>query len=355
MQQPDRIRQALRLIGSSEKYRNAFIDLCQRMESNLDYHSGSIRDDITGPLIDGIHVGGSVLRKRLASGLVFEFAYSSKIAREFVMSADPEPDHVWEPQTTKLLLHLSKQAQHVLVGGAYFGDQAILIAHALRSCGGVCHAFEPNAENCKMLVRNAAINQLSNMRLHNIGLWDDDKSRLHLVGEDALAFTEVATEPASDTLPTITIDTYVEREGLSRIDLIMVDVEGAEQRVFSGAAKQLSKPTGTAPHLVFEVHRHYVDWSKGLHNTKIIQFLRELGYTIFAVRDFQAHRSMPQQPIELIAPEDTYLEGPPHGFNMVAVKDRQVLQGSQFRMCKGVSPKLLVHKNPKLHHPVGGL
>ena len=39
----------------------------------------------------------------------------------------------------------------------------------------------------------------------------------------------------------------------------------------------------------------------------------------------------------------------------VAVKDLALLQNERFRLCRGVSPKLLLHKDPALHQPVGGL
>jgi len=49
-----------------------------------------------------------------------------------------------------------------------------------------------------------------------------------------------------------------------------------------------------------------------------------------------------------------YLEGPPHGFNMLAVADTSVLASTAFSVVEGVSPKLLPHKAAHLHHPVGG-
>jgi hypothetical protein len=40
---------------------------------------------------------------------------------------------------------------------------------------------------------------------------------------------------------------------------------------------------------------------------------------------------------------------------MVAVKDPKVFDAPGYRIVEGVSPKLLRHKDPALHHPVGGL
>jgi hypothetical protein len=59
--------------------------------------------------------------------------------------------------------------------------------------------------------------------------------------------------------------------------------------------------------------------------------------------------------IELVPIDTAHLEGPPHGFNLVAVPDPAMLQGEPFRLCPGVSPKLLAHRDPALHHPAGGL
>jgi hypothetical protein len=103
------------------------------------------------------------------------------------------------------------------------------------------------------------------------------------------------------------------------------------------------------------VHRHYVDWSNGLENTEIARLLTGHGYSLFALRDFNSNYDLAGKPIELIPLDAIYLEGPPHGFNMVAVKDPAVFQTGAYSIVRDVSPKLLRHKDPKLHHPVGGL
>ena len=80
----------------------------------------------------------------------------------------------------------------MIVGGAYFGDQAIPLANALRG-PGLCHAFEPDADQARMLARNAERNGLGNVRVSCLGLWDDDSVRLRLTGEDALATADART------------------------------------------------------------------------------------------------------------------------------------------------------------------
>jgi hypothetical protein len=58
------------------------------------------------------------------------------------------------------------------------------------------------------------------------------------------------------------------------------------------------------------------------------------------------------KPVELVELDSVYLEGPPHGFNMVAVKDLSVLKTDSILFCRNVSPKLLVHRDPALHQPL---
>ena len=132
---------ALSTLGKDEKWRTKIIDLCRDIEQELDLPiNHSVREEITGPIIDALHKEVGTLKKVLKSRIVFEFKYRSKIARDFVMSQEVKPDHVWEPQTTKLLLHLATNAKHVVIGGAYFGDQAILVAKKLVPSGGICYA-----------------------------------------------------------------------------------------------------------------------------------------------------------------------------------------------------------------------
>jgi FkbM family methyltransferase len=353
---PAAILEALRTIGRNPELRAAFIEQCKKVEKTLTYFPNrSIRDEVSAPIIDALHSDVGVLRKSLSTGFTFDFYYRSKIAREFVMSTPVVPDHVWEPQTTKLLLHLSAKSRNVLIGGAYFGDQTIPVARELEKRGGTCHAFELNDDQAKMLAHNAELNGLKNIALNIIGLWSDDKTQLNLGEGDSFAFAQAANTP-SKAVNTITVDGYCASRGLENIDVIMLDIEGAEIEVLKGARGQLSLPPPKAPNIVFEVHRSYVDWTNGLASTDIVKFVTSFGYHVVSVRDFQANVDMRGQPIEIVPLEKTYLEGPPHGFNLLAVKDRSLLSDPIFRACTStVSPKLLIHKDPKLHHPLGGL
>ncbi|MCZ6773680.1 MAG: FkbM family methyltransferase [Proteobacteria bacterium] len=354
--QNDALESSLAAIGRNEALREEFLTLLRKTESTLAKPDFSVRDEITAPIIDALHEDVGVLTRGLEGGLVFDFHYRSKIARELVMCPLSKPDHVWEPQTTKLLVHLAKGAKHAIIGGAYSGDQAIFVAHTMQASGGRCHAFEPNTDQRAMLERNAANNGLDNIAVCGLGLWCDEDASMILVGDDSFAHPEIVENgnghAADEVFRTTSIDAYCQREKIEQLDLIMLDIEGAEFEALRGAETALSRPGDQAPNVVFEIHRHYVDWSEGLENTEIVLFMAAQGYHLYAVRDFNSNVAMNGAPVELVPVDQVYLEGPPHGFNMLAVKSEALVASDLFRICPGVSPKLLSHRDPKLHHPL---
>jgi len=351
----NKLSKALALIAANADWKDAFIRHILNFEKDVATPGIDVREEISGPLIDGLFDDNQVMRKQISDGTIFEFLYRSKIARDFVMSEPGVPDHAWETQTSRLLVALAKGAKNVVVGGAYFGDQTILIAKEVVKSGGVVYAFEPNHDQRKMLIKNAQLNQLENIVPNKEGLWDNSTTALTLIGYDSFAYPEAVDPSHNDAFQTTTIDEYLHSVNVKQLDLIMLDIEGAELRALKGGLEFLKQPVGQAPNIVFEVHRHFVDWSDGLEKTALISFLTDLGYKVFAVRDFNSNYNLSGKPIEIIPAQDVYLDGPDHGFNMVAVKDSGIFNNPGFRICHGVSPKLLRHKDPALHHPIDGL
>lgn len=351
----EKLRSALDNIAKNPAWRNAFIRQLLALEKQIATPDLEVRELVTGPLVDALFSDNEVVRKSLANGTVLDFYYRSKIARDFVMSEPEVPTHAWEPQTTRLLVNLAKTAKQALIGGAYFGDHAILIAQQVARNQGQVHAFEPNDDQRNMLVHNAKLNNLTNIVARPEGLWDNSTSSLQLVGDDSFASSEAIEGDATGGIRTVTVEDYLGTLGVSQLDLIMLDIEGAELRVLLGAQKYLAAPAGEAPAIVFEVHRHYVDWSDGLVNTEIVKLLTGFGYKIFALRDFNSNVDLSKHRIELIPVASVHLGELAHGFNMVAVKDDKIFDAAEYSLCKDVSPKLLRHRDPALHHPIGGL
>lgn len=318
-----------------------FIRCLIDFENKAGHPQTNIRDTVSGPLADELFTGER-FSKELDNGIKINFVYNSKIAREFLLSDPAVPNHVWEPQTTKLLVHFSTNAKNVIIAGAYFGDQAIPVAFNIKD-SGVCHTFEPNKNNSDLIIENAGLNGLNNVLINNLALWNKSGEKLVFEGEDALASTITANGQNENVLHTITIDDYVQQNNIGEVNLLMIDVEGSEIKVLEGAKQMLQQ---YKPVVVFETHSLYNDWSNGLENSDSVKLVTSLGYEVFAVREFHQNINTDNMPVELLPLDRTYCETPPHhGFNLLAVPSKELVEGSLFRIVYDLSPKLILPKN----------
>ena len=343
-----RLLNGLRLLGRDVRFRERIVAFCREVEASLEYE-GSCRDDITGPIVDALHTENDEYEKQLVDGTKVAYLYRTKIARDLLFSTSDEITHFWEPQTTKLLIHLSKSLSgDVVIGGAYFGDQAVLVARAVKGQCATVHCFEPNKEQAAMLQKNFQINDLTNYSITEKALWDESDVHMRLDGFDS--FANVTIDESGEGFLTETIDGFFRATG-GKLGLIQLDIEGSELRALQGAINTLERDR---PVVIFELHRSYVDWTNGLASTNICDLFLSRGYQVYALRDVNSHCELPEHKIELVELEHVYLDGPPHGFNMVAFPSASFVEEGPFRIMRDVSPKLLPHKSPDLHHPVEG-
>lgn len=351
--QANKAPQSLAKMGEDITFREGMKELIRMYEKNHAKKDFSVRDDITAAVIDALHGAQKELTIDLENGLKFSYLYRSKIAREISMVTEKTLSHVWEPQTTKLIsLILQLRPGNVIIGGAYSGDHGLIAANELKNSSFEVLAFEPNLDQAAMFQKNCEQNKISNVRIRNLGLWDASNVHLKLVGFDSFAHVQECSSIEPESFKTTTIDEALKLERMSTnsFSLIVLDIEGSEKRALEGATSLLS--SSSAPDIIFEVHRSYVDWSDGIENTEIVKLLSRLGYQLFAVRDYNSNVDMDKRPVELIPISKTYLEGPPHGFNVYATKSDKVLTSRDIRFCENVSPKLLAHKDQSLHGPL---
>jgi FkbM family methyltransferase len=346
------LAQALAAAGKDQKLRKAIFDALRQAEADSD-DPANFREQVRWPLILSLLSEAKTHTVVLENGLIFEISPDSRIEQALLLSTEAHPDHVWEPQTTKLLTALAAETTNAIVGGAYIGDHVLFLARAVGGgiTPGVVHAFEPMQHAFDRLVHNLKVNNIRNVVANRLGLWDRGQVVLTVDGHLGLASSKPEAEEntSGERIESISIDEYVESRQVSPVGLIMLDTEGGEEKALAGARETIAKH---APNIVFEIHRHFVDWSEGLEKTSIVEFLRSRGYSVFAIRDFHSNYPMAGHPIEIIPVHRVYLEGPPHGFNALATTDPNLVKRLGLRIVENVSPKLLLHKDPALHHPI---
>jgi FkbM family methyltransferase len=97
----------------------------------------------------------------------------------------------------------------------------------------------------------------------------------HRRGHHTLARDDAATE--TQAVECTTIDELLARQGIERVDLLKVDVEGAEPEVFAGAAGSLAR--GAIHRIIFEVSREPL-LRMGHRIEDVLRPLRAAGYSI---------------------------------------------------------------------------
>jgi FkbM family methyltransferase len=339
---------ALATLGKDERLRTLIFAALREAELEAE-NAAAFREQVRWPVILALLTDVESHRIVLENGVMFDVRPDSRIEKALLLSSVAHPDHVWEPQTTRLLTTLAADATNVIVGGAYIGDQVVLIAHAMAA--GKAHAFEPMKHAFERLLHHLQINDLNNVVAHRSGLWSSSNTSLQLEGHLALASSIAIYEKQSapaETTDSISIDDYVRSQNLSRVELIMLDTEGGEENALLGAQQTIARDQ---PNIVFEVHRNFVDWTNGLEKTSVVRFLTSRGYYLFAIRDFHNNYPMAGYPIEIVPVATVYLEGPPHGFNVLALRDLELVERLDLKIVENVSPKLLLEKDPALHFP----
>jgi hypothetical protein len=83
-------------------------------------------------------------------------------------------------------------------------------------------------------------------------------------------------------VPVTTVDAFVQREAVERLDVMKVDAEGAEILVFRGAFKVLS--SDQAPAIFFELSEQLCA-NCGVTGREVKQLLLDHGYDIYRWRD----------------------------------------------------------------------
>jgi FkbM family methyltransferase len=191
----------------------------------------------------------------------------------------------YEPIVSALFDFLTPRLESVLDIGANVGYYSVRFGKGGRDDLQV-HAFEPLPKSCRTLAANLALNGLSQrIKIHQFALGNkDDSARLfvpHTSGTSAASLADLHPDESSDVVDVITrrLDSVFPEMGLSGVDLMKMDVEGAEAYVIDGGWQTISR---FRPMIFAELLRK---WSSkfGYHPNEVLSRLRGLGYSCFAV------------------------------------------------------------------------
>ena len=180
----------------------------------------------------------------------------------------------------------------ILDVGANFGYYAAILATALdRQCR--IHALEPNPANFDRLSRHLSWNGLLDIvRAHRLGVSDRPETVAMTQPAENSGHAAVVPNGEIKGVTLTTLDSFCESLAMDRLDVVILDVEGYEERALMGAAQTLTrfKP------LVFVEFFPPVMQRQDSSPEAAARILTGLGYQLFAAsRDrLELLSAMPQ-------------------------------------------------------------
>lgn len=192
------------------------------------------------------------------------------------------PNGIYEPEIANLLLQILKPGMTFLDVGAHVGFFSILAARLVGSTGKV-HAFEADPWTHDMLLENVVRNGLTQVVTNRLAVSDTvGHVTLHFalsdnVGANSIAPVEGSVRDAG-TIPAVTLDAYLSERGVSEVDLIKADIEGAEYFMLKGATNLLASVK--RPIIVMEVNELQLA-KLDIAPRDIYHLLHSYGYQIF--------------------------------------------------------------------------
>ena len=187
---------------------------------------------------------------------------------------------IWEPKTTRYLCDSLSSGAVFLDIGANAGYFSLLASRCVGESGKVL-AVEPNPAMAKQLRQNTERNGLTNIAIAETACSDSIEVRDLYVGNayntgnsslsrDNLAWTK------SVKVTCTTVDLLVETHHLQRVDLVKIDVEGAELQVLRGMSTTLRR---LRPKIITELSPSLLKGFSVALDT-VEEYFRALGYSV---------------------------------------------------------------------------
>lgn len=190
----------------------------------------------------------------------------------------------YEPIESYIFTRLLRPGMVVIDAGANVGQYSMLAAIGVGSTGSV-HSFEPIPSNFARLREHIIDNHLSNVRPNQSALWCEETT-LSLgmpssMVNNAGAYSVRAGYDSASTFKVhaISLDAYAVEQKLSRVDLIKMDIEGAEPFALRGGLSLIKK---FKPLILMEINQEALHGA-GSSTAALWEIVSALGYRVWRI------------------------------------------------------------------------
>lgn len=197
----------------------------------------------------------------------------------------------FEYHTLNLFVGFLKDGDVVIDVGANIGLFSLLGSRYVGQAGRI-YAFEPTSATFEILKENIRINAIENIAPQKIPLADksipiimvnpageggeyfDALNRIQQVDQERLTGAVIYTE---------TLDDFIRQNDIRKIDIIKIDIEGAELLFFKGAKESLTK---FRPKIIFEANEKHCE-AFNYSVMDVLTYVKEVGYKLKQINEEQ--------------------------------------------------------------------
>ncbi len=170
-----------------------------------------------------------------------------------------------EPETKKWFVENVQHDWHIIDCGANIGYYSILFSRLAPE--GTIYAIEPTV-TVEMLKKNLNFNKCHNVNVHKLAV--GSKSGQY---EDAI-YRIWGNEPERQEYDFITMDDFVIKERIERLDCIKIDVDSFDFEVLQGAEKTMER---FDPYIIVELNHALSNRKQS--NMEALEWMQERGYS----------------------------------------------------------------------------
>ncbi len=192
----------------------------------------------------------------------------------------------YEETTTRLFKRLVKPGMVVVDLGAHIGWYTLLAARQVGKTGRV-YAFEPSQANFLFLLRNLDLNGIHNVIPVRKAVSNTRGSMTLFSGQHGRTglnslYPNRFTGGEAVTVEAITLDDFFEKEGWPPIDLVKMDIEGAEPAALEGMTRLIQKMASIK--LIVEFFPTVLQ-AAGVSPQQFLERLLRLGLTVQVINE----------------------------------------------------------------------
>ncbi len=177
---------------------------------------------------------------------------------------------------------LGQPGQVIIDAGAHVGFYTLWQAASVGPTGQI-YAFEPNPTTYAFLEKNVKQNGLDWVQCMPQALSVNEGALIMKAVDRATSSTRVLYDAPDTTTPTIsvqstTLDIFVERHNIQRIDILKMDTEGAEVDIIQGGIQQALPIT---ERVIMESHSVRFSGEKAMRTRELVRdLLLPLGFRL---------------------------------------------------------------------------